>query len=482
MGDDGNSIGRCTASYLCLDRLPRWLIVFITLVLPFLAMGVVALSPLDLEPPIKYTLAVFVCVSMLWTFGSLPLAVTALLVPILLTLFGLTTVAGALQPFGDPVVFLRTGGLIIAEAFRVNGLDRRIAFYLVNAADGDVRRTFLALMAVSALLSMWISNTATVALLVPVVLSIAARAEGDGRRIAGLFLIGICISTAFGSMATIVGTPVNAIASGLLTNVVPWTFLDWIKIGLVVSVVLLALTYLLLPRILPASSRGIDVAPIRNELKEMGKLSGKEKRVLAVFFPTIVLWVFGGNIADAIGLPSGFLSAAIVSLMAAFVLFAVRAMEWQQARLISWDIFLIIGAGLALGEALEITGTAAWMAMQISSLTGGQSLLVIMLFVGAMTLVVTTFLSNTATVAILVPIVISVSAGLGTDPRYLVLVTAFCASISFITPVGTPPVTIAYATGKFNRTELAKAGLLIGIPAMLLVVFLVYGLISIGWI
>ncbi|MBI0584728.1 MAG: DASS family sodium-coupled anion symporter [Methanomassiliicoccus sp.] len=475
------TIKTCTETYLCLDRLPRPVIAFVTIVLPFVAMAAVALAPLGVDDPIKYTLAVFICVAMLWTFGALPLAVTALLVPILLVFFGIFTPARALAPYADPVVFLLIGGLIIAEAFRVNGLDRRIAFKLVTMARGDIHLTFIAIMVVTAALSMWISNTATVALLLPVVLSIAGRAEGDGRKVTTLFLIGICMATAFGSMSTIIGSPVNAIAFGLLNKVVPWTFLDWILVGGSVSLSLLALVYLVLPRAIPPSSNGIDLVPIKKELREMGPLTPKEAVTLAVFLPTIALWVTGGWIAQALGLAPGVLSATVVALIAAFLLFATRAIEWGDARRISWEIFLIIGAGLAIGQALEASGTAAWFASSLTAITGGQSLLVMMLLIGFITVIIGTMLSNSATVSIMVPIVISVSSAMGFDPKYLVLVTAFCASISFITPVGTPTVTLAYSTGKFTRRELARAGVIITVPAVLLVVFIVYALISLGW-
>lgn len=474
-------IRTCTESYLCLDRLPRPLISLITIVLPFIAMAAVALLPLDLESGTKYALAVFVCVGMLWTFGALPLAVTALLVPVLLVLFGIFGPTDALAPFADPVVFLLIGGLIIAEAFRVNGLDRRIAYRLVTGAGGDIRLTFIALMAISAALSMWISNTATVALLLPVVLNIAGRANGDGRKVATLFLLGICMSTAFGSMSTIIGSPVNAIAFGLLNKVTAWTFPEWIVVGGCVSLALLGLVYALLPRVLAAGSDGIDLAPIRKELEDMGPIKKKEAMTLAIFMPAVGLWIGGGWTAHVLGLPPGFLSAAIVSLIAAFLLFATRVIEWSDARRISWEVFLIIGAGLAIGHALEVTGTAAWFASLLIDLAAGQGLLVMMLLIGFITVGVGTMLSNSATVSIMVPIVISLSSAIGADPKYLVLVAAFCASISFITPVGTPPVTLAYSTGFFTRRELARTGAIITVPAVVLVVLIVYALISIGW-
>lgn len=463
-----------------LDRIPPRRLAALTIIVPFLFLFGIALAPLDLIPDIKYALAILVCISMLWTFGMIPLAVTALLVPVLLTAFGIFSPTQALAPFADPVVYLLVGGLIIAETFRRNGMDKRLSYYLVSVARGDIKRTMLALMLAAAVLSMWISNTATVALLIPVALSVASHAGENKVKLAGFFLIGISMATAFGSLSTIVGSPTNAITSALLAREVQWTFLDWLKIGIPVAAASLALVYIVLPLALRSPKGKLETTEAGDKLKALGPLRGMEKTVLAIFGATIVLWVLGADIARVTGLPGGMMNAGIIALLSAVAMFLVGAVGWEDAKNIAWDVFLIIGAGLALGEALEITGAAQWMAQAVASFTGGYSLIITMLVFASVSFLLTTFLSNTATAALLVPIAISTSTALSIDPKYLVLTVGMVASISLVTPVGTPPVTLAYSTKTFTRAELARAGLIVGLPAMVLITFMIWAFLSLG--
>lgn len=465
-----------------LDRIPPKRLTALTIIIPFLFLFGIALAPLDMDANIKYALAILVCVSMLWTFGMIPLAVTALLVPVLLTAFGVFTPIEALAPFADPVVFLLVGGLIIAETFRRNNMDKRLSYFLVKAARGDIKRTLIALMFSAALLSMWISNTATVALLIPVALSVASQAGKDRLKVAGLFLIGISMATAFGSLSTIVGSPTNAITSALLSKEVSWTFLDWMVVGIPVAAASLALVYLVLPLAIRVPKGQLDTKEVGERLKDLGPMKRMEKTVLVIFAVTIILWIFGSQIASATGLPGGLANAGIIALLAAVAMFFVGAVGWEDAKNIAWDVFLIIGAGLALGEALEATGAAQLLAQGLASFAGGYSIIVTMLVFACMSFILTTFLSNTATAALLVPIAISTSAALEMDPRFLALTVGMVASISLVTPVGTPPVTLAYSTNTFTRAELAKAGLIIGLPAMVLITFMIWAFVSLGLI
>lgn len=461
-------------------RLPLLVQRSIKLVLPFAVLAIVTFAPLGLEDQIKYALAIFLCISMLWTLGSLPLPVTALLVPVLLTFYGIFPTSDALRPFADPVVYLLMGGLIIAEAFRKHGIDRRLAYAVVARFGGDIGKTLLSLMVVAAVLSMWISNTATVALLIPVVLGIAANAGPEKGRLSLLFLMGIGMGSAFGGMATITGSAPNAVASGLLAQVTVWTFVDWMKVGLPSSIILILVSWYVLLRLFPVKMEFLDIAAVRKELKELGPLRPGEKKTLAIFIPTVALWIEGARIGSMLGFPPSFMSATIVSLSAAVLLFLTRTLEWQDARTISWDIFLIIGAGLALGQGLEVSGAAAWMADLLVDLTGGMHIILIMLVVAAVSVILSNFMSNTATAAILAPVLIGMSLALGVDPRFLVLVCGLCVSISFITPIGTPPFTLIFSTNMVPRRDLARGGLWVTGPAVLVVVAIVYLLVDLG--
>lgn len=461
-------------------RLPRLVQRSIKLSLPFAALFAMTVAPLPLETQVQYALGIFLCISMLWTFGALPLPVTALLVPVLLTFYGIFPTAEALMPFADPVVYLLMGGLILAEAFRKHGVDRRLAFYLVSKFGGDIGRILLSFMVVAAVLSMWISNTATVALLIPVALGIASRAGDEMQKLSVLLLIGVGIGSACGGMATVTGSAPNAVASALIARETTWSFVDWMKIGLPTSMLLLFISWYVLQRVFKVRLERLDIAPIADELKAMGRLTPGEKKTLGIFVPTVVLWIAGANIGELFGFPASFMSATIVALSAAVMLFLTRTLDWQDARSISWDIFLVIGAGLALGEGLQVSGAAEWMAEQLVTITGGLHILAIMLIVAAVAVTLSNFMSNTATVAILAPVLIGVAAALGVDLKFLVLVCGLAVSLSFITPIGTPPFTLIFSTGMVTRWDLAAGGIRVTIPAVAIVVLLVYLMVEFG--
>ena len=435
----------------------------IKLALPLLVLVVFVLLPLDLDRRVQDVLGIFLCIAMLWTFESLPLPVTALLVPVLLTLFGVFPAADALAPYADPVVFLMIGGLILAEALRLNGLDKRLAYWMVLRADGNRDRTLFYLMAAAAFLSMWISNTATVAIMIPVVLGISSRLKGVEHATVRM-LLGIGIGSAAGGMMTVTGSAPNAIAAGLLSQERAFTFLDWMVVGVPVGLALLFLAWFLLIRLFPSHGERLEIEELREEMRRMGPLMSGEKRTLMVFLPTVALWVLGAEIASWLGLPPSFMSAAVVALSASVFLFVVKAIEWENARSISWDVFLIIGSGLALGEGLVYSGAAQWIADGLGGVLLGAQLIIVLLTVGFVTVVITNFISNTATAAMFIPILLGLSIALNVPPELLVLTCGLCVSLSFITPIGTPPFTLIYATKKVSRRDMAKAGIVIAVP------------------
>lgn len=461
-------------------RLPKLAQKSIKLSLPFAFLFILTVLPTDLDRQVQNALAIFTCISMLWTFGALPLPVTALLVPVLLTFYGIFPTADALMPFADPVVYLLMGGLILAEAFRKHGLDRRLAYSMVSRFGGEVPRILLSFMLVSAVLSMWISNTATVALLIPVAVGIASRAEEEKGRLSVLFLLGIGIGSAIGGMATVTGSAPNAVASALLAQETTWSFVDWMKVGLPTSIILLFMAWAMLQKVFPIRTKSLEIAPIRKELKEMGPMSAGERKTLGVFLPTVALWIAGADIGQLFGVHPSFMSATIVALGASVLLFATKTLEWQDARTISWDIFLVIGAGLALGEGLQASGAAQWMADQIISATGDFHLIAIMAIVAVISVALSNFMSNTATAAILAPVLIGMSSSLGLDPKFLVVVCALSVSLSFVTPIGTPPFTLIFSTGMVSRRDIATGGLRVTLPSMFIVVAMVYLMVEFG--
>ncbi|MEM0448413.1 MAG: DASS family sodium-coupled anion symporter [Methanomassiliicoccales archaeon] len=463
------------------DRAPKLIQKILRLVIPFLVLIFFLLLPMNISNEIRAMLAIFFCVALLWTLEPVPLAVTALIVPVLLVALGVATPVQSLQSFADPIIYLLMGGLIIAESFRVNGLDRRAALYLVAKMGGDVRKVLLALMLVTTLLSMWISNTATIALLLPVAAGVASKVVGQQPKVLAAFLLGMGMAGMFGGMATITGSPPNAIVAALISQEEPFSFLNWMTMGVPVSISLFAIAFFLLPRLMRISSQVIDIAQVHKELVALGSWSHGEKSTLLIFFPTVLLWLLGDRLGGVFGLPSNFFVPAMVALLSSFLLFVVKALKWEQAKGISWEIFLIVGAGLSLGKALEYTGTAALIADLIVMGFRGMSVIAMMIFVGVISVLITNFVSNTASAAMLAPIMIGVSSALGIDPKYLALTVGFCVSLAIITPIGTPSMTLIYSTGQVSRKAMAAAGLVVSALAVPLIVAIVYIMVNSGW-
>jgi len=459
-------------------RLPMLVQRSVKISLPFVVLAIFTFVPMPVDIQIQHMLGIFLCIAMLWTFGALPLPVTALLVPVLLTFYGIFPTDKALTPFANPVVYLLMGGLIIAEAFRKHGIDRRLAYVLVSRFGGDIGKTLFSLMLVAAILSMWISNTATTALLIPVVLGIASMAGQEKKRVAALMLLGVGMGSAIGGMATITGSAPNAIVSGLLAERTSWTFLDWMKVGVPTSITLLVIAWFVLLKTSPIRAKYLDIGAVKDGLKSMGPLSYGEKKTLGIFFPTVILWMAGADIGALFGFPPSFMSATIVALSASFLLFLTKTLDWEDTRSISWDIFLVIGAGLALGEGMQFSGTAVWIANILIGLTGGLHIIVIMLAIITLTVALSNFMSNTATVAILAPILLGMSDALGIDPKFLVLACGLSVALSFSTPIGTPPFTLIFSTGMVSKGEIARCGLKVTLPAMIAILMIIYLLVS----
>ena len=425
--------------------IPRYLI---KVGIPFLLLLIFVLVPeqfTGLDRSVQNSLGIFVCIALLWTLESLPLAVTALLVPALLAFFHVfspdpgESVKLALQPFANPVIYLIMGGMMMSESFRKHGLDRRIAYFLLSKTKNQISLILFALMGTAWFFSMWISNTATVALLVPVTIGIAAKAPENVRKhLATLLLLGIGTGATLGGMGTLVGSSPNAVASALLANEVTWTFMSWMKLGFPIAIMIFFVAKFVLNKMVPVDITTLEIDKTELEAPLKRKLSRGEKGTLIIMAFMVIMWMFSSSIITFTSglfgnpLPQSLTNSTMVSLIAIFMLFATKVLDWQDVKMLPWDVFLIIGAGLALGQGLIISGAAEWMAQYLGIIATGLSLVLLMFLVGALTAILTNFVSNTAVVSILVPILITLSNEMGLDPKILVMTCALAASISLI--------------------------------------------------
>jgi sodium-dependent dicarboxylate transporter 2/3/5 len=503
----------------------------------------IAVGPLfpALSPAGRYAIATAVFAALLWVTEALPLPVTALCIPGLLTAFGAyPTLVGALAPFADPIIFLLLAGFVLAEALSAHDIDRRIAYRLVARIGTSTRRLILSLMVATAGLSMLVSNTATTAMMVPVALGVARstlgqsveaasdrrdaefprssdKGDGEPTNIETAALLGTAYAASIGGVGTIVGTPPNAIVVAQLSARLDYQigFAEWLLIGLpLVAVSLPIAWYLLVVRLYPPEAAATDVAAARDHaraaLRELGPVSPAGRRVVAIAGATAFLWLlggveflfepylpatwyttlFGGPGASVFGVGhQGVLYFVVVGLFAIPALFLADAVEWEDVERIDWGTLLLLGGGLSLADALARTDAVAWLAdATFGPLVGVPVVLVVFVLVVA-TILGGELASNTAMAAVLAPLLIDIGPryadALGTTGEtasvLLVITGGVAASFGFALPVATPPNAIVFGTGRIERDRMLRAGSVLDVVLAVVVTVVLLGLFALVW-
>lgn len=438
--------------------------------------------------------AVFVSVVTLWFTGLVPLAVTGLLVPVLLAIFGIFPASTAFSQFGQQILFLFIGCFFLAEAMRKHGWDRRMSYWILSSRfGGRTPGSLITLIGVIAfVLSMWVSNTAAAAVLVPICIAIAGSferqfsGEDQHRAFTTRALLTTAFSASIGGLATPVGTPPNLIALQLLEkNGHEVGFVRWMSIGLPVALLMfLALNVIMHFRL---RVERIALTEVRShfarELEELGPIRREEIQVASVFALAVFLWVVPGLLEMAfpgqswIGVFADRFSMSVVGVSVPLLLFllptkqGVPNLEWQDARKIDWGTVLLFGGGLTLGHMLSATGLAETIGQMAFHPEWG----VVVLVAGAVILgvIMSEFASNTASAAIIVPVLISVLGEPGFESVSMVLVVmacAFGASYGFMLPVSTPPNAIVYGTGRVDVRDMITTGILFDLSGAALII------------
>jgi sodium-dependent dicarboxylate transporter 2/3/5 len=432
----------------------------------------------------QHGLAAFVFTAGVLALEPVSLPIAALMVPVAQVVLRVADTPQAFETFSRPVVFLILASLFLAEALRKHGLTRRMALATIVASGGGTGALLLGLMSISALFSMWVGNTATAAMLIPVALTISRQVSSkeDAADLLALLALGIAYSASLGGMVTILGAAANAVASGFLSQIMAWTFLDWLKYGLPAFVVIFPLTWLLLFKLMPVAVRRLDVAPAREQVKDMGPMSRVEKEILVMLVVTASLWVGGPFLEAALGLPQTLFSAALVAVMAVCYLAIREIIDWEDLKGISWGIFLIIGAGLSLGEALIRTGVTEWFALLISPLVTGPSLLVSLLLLVTISALLTNLLNNTTIAAVFVPVLIALAGDHpALDPVLLVLPVTLATTFGYSLPSASGRMALLSATGIVPRGTMLHYGLIMTLASSLALAVLFYLFARIGF-
>lgn len=424
--------------------------------------------------------ALFVFTGAILALEPAPLPIASLMVPICQIALGIDKVGGAFIPFSRPIVFLILGSLFLAEALRKHGLTRRLALYAIVSSGGDFRRLLLGLMLITAVLSMWVLNTATAAVLIPVAIPIAqcVQRNEDAQRALKILILGIAYSSGIGAIATTMGSSENAIASSLLN----FGFLDWMKYGLPVAVIVLPLSWYLLLQAFQMPKISIDTQPIMRDIERTGGLTGPEREIIVVLALSVALWVAGPSIEQWLGLPPTLLSSAVVALGSVVLLSIEEVIDWNDLKGVNWGVFFVIGAGLTLGDALDKTGASQWLANMLAPFLHGLPYVTILAVLVLVTYTVTQFMNSVTIAAIFAPILISLGKSAGIIPVRLLLPVVFALAFCYTLPVSSARMTLVAVTGVVDRKDMLRTGLFVGIPSAIFVAIFFYGLSLFGFI
>ncbi len=452
----------------------------------------------------KVTLALLLLMVTWWVTEAVPIPVTALLPGIVLPLFQVVGVhegrvveltgRSVLAHYANPVIFLFFSGFLLAGAMQKWGVDRRIALWILTRGNiaTSPGKVLFSMMGASALLSMWVSNTATTAMMLPIGLGVLSRVPGASPNYARAIMLGIAYAASIGGVGTIIGTPPNGIAVSILRqqNVAEIHFLEWMSFGLPFVALALPLAWLVLRLVFPfdvtfdESVRSL----LQEERQALGPLSRGEKLTLVAFLLAVTLWTTHPfwSLIPGMERRAAWFDEHLIALSVALLLFLLPVewskrqfvLRWEDSRYVDWGTLLLFGGGIALSEAMFRTGLARVLALEFVALFGRPAPLALVLLIVIFMDLLTEVTSNTAVTSMMVPILISIASGLGADALSLVLPATIAASMAFMLPVATPPNALVYATRKVQIADMVRAGIFLDMVAALYIVAFFYGYVA----
>ncbi|WJG10347.1 SLC13 family permease [Aliiglaciecola sp. LCG003] len=438
-------------------------------------------TPMDLAKVGWLTAAVGIWMAVWWSTEAVPVPATSLIPLVLFEPLGILSLKEAAAPYANPTIYLFLGGFILAAAVQKSGLHRRIAYFILSFVGMGARSIILGFMLVSAILSMWMTNTSTTMMLLPIALSIVSTLDSGEQYISDQekrnfqlsLLLGIAYAATIGGMATLVGTPPNAFLAAFMNETygMQIDFAKWMLVGIPLTVVLLPVAWLSLTRwVYPVSFKTPQEAKLRliQQRKNLGQVSSAEWRVGIVFALTAFFWMTRPLIAKWFEVDG--LSDAGIAIFAAVSLFVIPSgttkqtalMDWPDMKDIPWGILLLFGGGLSLAAAVSSSGLAQWLGESLVSLNV-FGMVVLVLSATALVIFLTELTSNLATAATFLPVVAVIALEMGGSPMSLVVPVTLAASCAFMLPVATPPNAIVFSSGYISIPQMAKAGFILNI-------------------
>ena len=399
-------------------------------------------------------IAIFVLIAWLWISEAMHISATALLIPVVAVLTGVFEVAQAFSAFANPVLFLFMGGFALAAGLQKHELDKAFAARVLSLSGGRPLASILLLFLCTAVLSMWISNTAAVAMMLPLALSLLSSRDSKKEVHLYLFvLLGLAYSGNLGGLATLIGSPPNAIAA----SVAGLDFRQWLNFGIPMFAVLFPIMI------------GVLYALFRPDLGEALTLDydkppahWRRTLMMIIFFLTALAWVFSSPLSNILGINSGF--DALVAVAAIVFLTGSGSLEFNEfVNKTNWPILLLFGGGLTLSAILQSSGASSWLAQIITEQLPSNNNWLLLLMVCFFVIFLTELVSNTASAALLVPLFMTVAVNLNLSPVIMAVLIAFCASCAFMLPVATPPNALVFSSGFVPQRQMMRAGLMLNV-------------------
>src|SRR5690606_14973855 len=431
-----------------------------------------------------------------WITEAIPIAVTALLPIILFPLTGGLDLNTTTSAFGHKFVFLYMGGFIIAIAIEKWNLHKRIALNIIQFIGTDVKKILLGVMVATAFLSMWISNTATAVMMLPIGIAIINQLkdnpntdENENLVFGKAMMLAIAYSASIGGIATLIGTPPNLVLAGVVLDTYDYeiTFLQWFMFGFPIALVLLFICWKYLTSIAYKFQQKEfpgGKAEIKRLLKNLGNISYEEKMVAAVFATTAFFWITRSFLFDKL-LPE--LDDTIIAIGFAVVLFLIpskdksqQLMNWEDAVKLPWGIILLFGGGMAIANGFESSGLALWIGNQMTLLAGMITLILVLLLIAAVNFL-TEITSNLATTAMLLPVLAPMAITVDLHPFVLMVGAAVAASCAFMLPVATPPNAVVFGAGYLRIPDMVNKGFVMNIVSIIILSLFVYFLLPVLW-
>ncbi len=444
-------------------------------------------APAGMEPGAWHIAALTVLMAVWWMTEALPLTATALLPFVLVPLFGVMEATAIAKEYYSPILFLILGGAFLALAIERVGLHRRLAVAILRLAKPTSAGLLFAFMAATALLSMFISNTSTALIMVPIALAVLAAGEvddGETGGFAGAVMMGIAFAASIGGLGTLVGSPTNAIAQALIEKQlgVSIGFVDWMMFGVPLVLIAVPIAMTIIMKVQRIASDRFDARRAAVALGNNPPWSTAERRLVPLLLIVFLAWVSLEWVKPL--LPKDTITDGTIAIAGALFLFAIPdgsgrpLLNWKEADRAPWGVIMMFGGGLALAAAMTASGLAAWLGNILAPL-GTLPLFLLAAAIVALTILITEFASNVATASGIMPVLAALIATTGIDPILLALPVAFAASWGFMLPSGTGPNAIAWATGHIALPRMLSAGFaldIVGVPLIILTIWAAAGL------